>query len=117
MRSTRRERGHAGHRACGARLLYTGTVTTTACKNSSATRFAALFPFALLIVAALFSAGCATTGGASDDPEPTVMDPLPEVAEEPEPMIPETAPVAEPESKEKEGEVPLAVAESEQADA
>jgi len=77
--------------------------------NTSATRSAALI---LLVLTTLVSAGCATTGGAYEESEPTVMDPLPEVSAEPAAPIPETAPLAE-ESKEKEGEVPLAVAETE----
>ena len=81
--------------------------------NTSATRSAAL---TLLVLTTLVSAGCATTGGAREESEPTVMDPLPEVANEAAEPIPESAPLAE-ESKEKEGEVPLAVAESEPAPA
>jgi hypothetical protein len=85
--------------------------------NPSATRFVAPILLALLILATLFLAGCATSGGTRDEAEPTVMDPLPEVSEEPVATIAEIAPVAEAESKETEGEVPLAVADSEQADA
>jgi len=85
--------------------------------NTSATRFAAPTLLALLILAVLFSAGCATTGGADEESEPTVMDPSPEVSDEVAATIPEIAPVAAAQSKEQEGEVSLAVAESEQADA
>ncbi len=85
--------------------------------KSSATHSTALILPALLIVATLFSAGCATTGDADEESEPTVMEPLPEVSDEAAEAIAETAPVAEEESKEKEGEVPLAVAETEQAEA
>ena len=77
--------------------------------NTSTTRSAALI---LLVLATLFSAGCATTGGAYEEAEPTMIDPLPEVSDEAAATIPETAPVEE-ESKEKEGELPLAVAETE----
>jgi hypothetical protein len=77
--------------------------------NTPATRSAALI---LLALATLFSAGCATTGGARDESEPTVIDAPPDVPDEPAAPIPEPAPLVE-ESKEKEGEVPLAVAESE----
>src|SRR5688572_3625143 len=77
--------------------------------NTSATRSAALI---LLVLATLVSAGCATTGGAAEESEPTMIDPLPEVPDEVAATIAEAAPVAE-ESKEKEGGVPLAVAETE----
>ena len=65
---------------------------------------------ALLALAMLFVAGCATMGGASDDTEPTVIDEVPETPAE------AAAPVAEEESKQQEGEVPLAVAETEQTE-
>ena len=65
----------------------------------------------LLVLAALFLAGCATTEGAEEDTEPTVIDAAPEPVPEP------ASPAAEPESKQQEGEVPLAVAESEQPEA
>ncbi len=77
--------------------------------NTSATRSAALI---LLALATLVSAGCATTGGAGEESEPTMVDPMPDVPDEAAATISEAAPVAE-ESKEKEGEVPLAVAETE----
>jgi hypothetical protein len=70
----------------------------------------------LLLLVALISAGCATTGGSSEEAEPTVIDAVPEPAPE------AVAAAAEPEakqpeaSKQQEGEVPLAVAESEQPD-
>ena len=69
----------------------------------------------LLIFTIALSSGCATSRGISEDSEPTVMDPVPEVSDEA--TNPETAAAADTESKEKEGEVPLAVAESEQAEA
>src|SRR5688572_20071237 len=66
-----------------------------------------------LLSLALFSAGCATTGGVDDDSDPTVLEPVlpPKV----EAAVPEP-PVVEEESKQQEGEVPLAVAETEQAE-
>jgi hypothetical protein len=64
----------------------------------------------LLVLVALFSAGCATTGGAGEESEPTVID----AVQEPEAPTTEAAAAgAEPESKQQEGEVPIAVAESE----
>ncbi len=67
----------------------------------------------LLVLASLIGAGCATTGGANDEPEPTLIDAPPVEAAA---SIEETAPSAEGGSKQEEGEVPLAVAESEQPD-
>jgi hypothetical protein len=60
----------------------------------------------LLILLALISVGCATTG-VDEEVEPTVVDAATEPAPEPEMPGPEA------ESKQQEGEVPLAVAESE----
>jgi hypothetical protein len=80
--------------------------------NTSATRTAALV---LSLFAILVSAGCATTGGDREESEPPMVDAMPDPADEAAEAIPETAPVVE-ESKEKEGEVPLAVAESEQTE-
>jgi len=80
--------------------------------NTPTTRSAALI---LSVFATLVSAGCATTGGDREESEPTVIDSLPEPLDETVAAIPETAPPAE-ESKEKEGEVPLAVAESEKTE-
>src|ERR1041385_4911089 len=62
----------------------------------------------LLILAFLMSPGCTTTGGATGEIEPTVIEP-----EQPLPAQ-ETAPIADENSKQEEGEVPLGVAESEQ---
>ena len=66
----------------------------------------------LAVLLATLAAGCATTGGADEDFEPTVVEAAPEpvpevaasVAEDPKPQE---------ESKQQEGEVPQAVAESE----
>jgi hypothetical protein len=77
--------------------------------NTSVTRFAPI-----LLCAGLLIAGCATTGGAYEEAEPTVMDPVVDTPVDPTSTIAETAPVETEESKEKEGEVPLAVAETEQ---
>jgi hypothetical protein len=84
--------------------------------NKSATRITALIPLAWLMLATLFSAGCATLGGADEEAEPTVVEPAPEPSEEVAAEIPEAAPAANGESKEKEEEVPLAVADSEKAE-
>ena len=63
----------------------------------------------LLALMALSFAGCATTDGAGEESEPMLIDPAPE------PPAEVTAAAAEEgESKQTEGEVPLAVAESEQ---
>jgi hypothetical protein len=64
----------------------------------------------LLLLAALTFSGCTTTGGSAD--EPVVVEPESASAEVPEPSD-ETAPDADSSSKQEEGEVPLAVAESE----
>jgi hypothetical protein len=64
----------------------------------------------LLIFLALASAGCATTGGADEDYEPTVIETVPE------PVVESPATPPEEVSKQQEGEVPIAVAESEPAE-
>ena len=79
-----------------------GTIGTM---NTSARHSAAL---TLLILASLIGAGCATRGGAPDEIEPTLIE------AENAPAAQEPAPSAEAGSKQEEGEVPLAVAESEQ---
>src|SRR5688572_21912641 len=70
-----------------------------------------------LVLASLMCAGCATTGGGTDEYEPTVIDAEPAAPAEAvstEPASNETAAgTAEGGSKQEEGEVPLAVAESE----
>ncbi len=76
----------------------------------SATRWSVL---AILAAASLAISGCATTGDAGDEAEPTLIESAPaEVAEPSESTEPQVA--QEEESKQQEGEVPLAVAESEQ---
>ena len=70
----------------------------------------------LLMLASLMLAGCATTGGATDEIEPTVIDAEGAPPAEAAASIEEAAPAADSGSKQEEGEVPLAVAESEQPD-
>jgi len=67
----------------------------------------------LFLLASLVCAGCATTGGAGGETEPTLIDAAPPV--EAAALIEKAAP-AESGSKQEEGEVPIAVAESEQRD-
>jgi anti-sigma factor ChrR (cupin superfamily) len=62
-----------------------------------------------LVLVSLICAGCAVTGDATDENEPTLIDAPAEVAA----SIEEAAPIAEEGSKQEEGEVPLVVAESE----
>jgi hypothetical protein len=65
----------------------------------------------ILLLLSLFCAGCTTTGDATD--EPPVMDAVPAADASIEPVTPSDDAA----SKEQEGEVPLAVAESEQPQA
>jgi hypothetical protein len=69
----------------------------------------------LLVLLALFSAGCATTGGGEEEFEPTVFDSTldPAVAEAAAVVAEDPKPLEE--SKQEEGEVPLAAVESEQS--
>jgi hypothetical protein len=67
----------------------------------------------LALLASLICAGCATTGGADDEAEPTLIDAERAFPADAVASIEETSP-AEGDSKQEEGEVPLAVAESEQ---
>jgi hypothetical protein len=62
----------------------------------------------LLLLASLIVPGCTTTGGAPDEIEPTVIE------TESAPPADDTGASADEGSKQEEGEVPLAVAESEQ---
>jgi hypothetical protein len=75
--------------------------------NAFARRFAAL---SLLIVASLSFSGCGTTKGATEEIEPPLID-AEHAAPAAAPAVEE--PAAEGASKQEEGEVPLAVAESE----
>ena len=63
----------------------------------------------------LILVGCATTGGAGDESEPTVVEVVPETPAEVAQVAAED-PKPQEESKQQEGEVPLPVAESEQPD-
>ena len=69
----------------------------------------------LLVLISLIAAGCATTGGAGEESDPTLIDAAPDAPAE----VAEVAAVAaedpkQPEaSKQQEGEVPLPVAETE----
>lgn len=60
----------------------------------------------------LICAGCTTIGGAYDEIEPTVMDAQTEPAADASLASSDTTPIAEEASKQEEGEVPIAVAES-----
>jgi len=68
---------------------------------------------ALLVPLLLIFAGCATTGGADEEAEPTVFESVPEPAAEAVASIAADDPKPQEESKQQEGEVPLPVAESE----
>jgi hypothetical protein len=68
----------------------------------------------LLILASLFFAGCTTTGGGGYESEPTLVDAEPAAPAEAAAFIEEAG--ADGGSKQEEGEVPLAVAESEHPD-
>jgi hypothetical protein len=63
-----------------------------------------------LMLLCLLCAGCATTGGGTEEPTVTEAAPAAEVAE----AIEEAAPPADDSSKQEEGEVAIPVAESEQ---
>ena len=67
-----------------------------------------------LLILALIFAGCTTTGGATDEIEPPLIDAERAPPADAAASTEETAPIAERGSKQDEGEVPLAVAESEQ---
>jgi hypothetical protein len=64
----------------------------------------------LLLLSFLITAGCATTVVAPEESEPPLLEPIPELPPEPETTA------ADESSKQEEGEVPLAVAESEPTD-
>ena len=69
-----------------------------------------------LMLVSLICAGCATTGDAVDENEPTVIDAVQAPPTEAAASVEEPVPSAEAASKQEEGEVPLAVAESEKPD-
>jgi hypothetical protein len=66
----------------------------------------------LLVFAALVLGGCATTGGGGEEADPSLMEAAPELVSEAAPAA--TEQTAEEESRQQEGEVPVAVAESEE---
>lgn len=66
-----------------------------------------------LVLVSLICAGCSTTGGAIDGSEPTLMEPVYVPPAEVAASMEETAAIEEGASKQEEGEVPIAVAESE----
>ena len=68
----------------------------------------------ILALVSLICAGCTTMGGAPEETEPTLIDAEHGPAAEVAASIQETVPVEKEGSKQEEGEVPLAVAESEQ---
>ena len=70
----------------------------------------------ILVLASLACAGCATNGGGIDESEPMVTEPASALPAEPTAPIAPTAPSPEGGATQPEGEVPLAVAESEQPD-
>ena len=78
--------------------------------DSFATRSAALI---LLGLASLIGAGCAATGNSGEEPEPIVIDPVPAAADDAGGGMPAVAASPDGGSKQEEGEVPIAVAESE----
>jgi hypothetical protein len=67
----------------------------------------------LLVLVALIFAGCATTGGAGEESEPTVIDAAPEATTEVATPVADEESKQPEESKQQEGEVPIAVAETE----
>ena len=78
--------------------------------NTRLRRSAAL---TLLLMASLIFAGCTTTGGAGDESEPPLVDAEQAPPADAAASIEEAAATAGEGSKQEEGEVPLAVAESE----
>ncbi len=81
--------------------------------NERAPHLAALTP---LIVASLILAGCAATGGVTDETDPMLIDAETALPAEAAASVDAAAPIEEEASKQEEGEVPLVVAESEQPD-
>src|SRR5262245_51527792 len=91
-------------RGVGSRY-YAGAMTPRPTRSAALT---------LLLLASLFSAGCATTGGAKEEADPTVIDAEPAPGAETAAVVEDAAASADEVSKQEEGEVPLPVAESEQ---
>jgi hypothetical protein len=67
----------------------------------------------VFVFVALILAGCATTGGKDEEAEPTLIDTATEPAAQAVAVIAAEDPKPQEESKQQEGEVPLAVAEAE----
>src|SRR5262245_43360007 len=67
-----------------------------------------------LVLVSLVFAGCASTDGYDEENEPTLIEAASDAAAEPAAAIEPAATEAEAGSKQEEGEVPLAVAQSEQ---
>src|SRR6478735_4505251 len=65
----------------------------------------------------LISAGCATTGGADEEAEPTVIETVPESPAEVAASVAAEETKAPEETKQQEGEVPIGVAETEKPEA
>lgn len=70
----------------------------------------------LLVLVALITAGCATTGGAGEDAEPPMVDAVPAASADAVPSAAGEEAKQPEESKQQEGEVPLPVAESEKTE-
>jgi hypothetical protein len=70
----------------------------------------------LLILVSLIGVGCATTGGTDEEAEPTLIEATPDPATDSAAQIAAEDPKQPQESKQQEGEVPIAVAETEQPD-
>ena len=68
----------------------------------------------LLIPLVLILAGCAATGGADEEADPTLIESTPETPAEEAATVAAEDPKPQEESKQQEGEVPIAVAESAQ---
>jgi len=73
-----------------------------------------LAPFVLLALASVMLAGCATTGSGGEEAEPTLVESATEPAIDAAASVTDSSAAAEEDSKQEEGEVPIAVAETEQ---
>jgi hypothetical protein len=69
-----------------------------------------------LLLGCLIFSGCATTPGAGEEVDPTLVEAAPANVAEVAAEIAAATPTAQEESKQEEGEVPIAVAESEQTE-
>jgi hypothetical protein len=70
----------------------------------------------LLVLVALMSAGCATTGSGTEESDPTLIETVADPAAQAAATILAEDPKPDEESKQQESEVPIAVAETEQPD-